>query len=351
MVAKIRPLASQLQFAEGSHPLHMDEQAIARIFADPLYLELINSPDFQRLHAIRFLGAIDYLIHPNGRPLHVRHTRFQHSLGVGRLALRFARDLEWDSRREHTFVAAALLHDLGHCPLSHSLERMFKEHFGIDHHIATAEAIVGAERPGLSKILCSFGVNPEELLDMIGNRSGPWSSFFLGQFNVDTLDAITRSLTYLQKNSLHVPPYDVMLAGIEDDTESQSALDAFWKQKDLVYTSLIFSPQGILADHNAQDYMRRNLHQFRREHFYLNEVELKRLHPRLFSGIDRPRWDRVIVNRRRFEVDPSTSVRSHRYVERKEAFTVDFMYRAKDLGLPQPTTARVDSHDGKVSGN
>ena len=209
MAVKDRSVEGQLQYEEISHQLVLDAEEIARVFDDPLYSELLGSVAFQRLRSIRFLGAIDFLIHPNGRPLHIRHTRFQHSLGVGRLALRFSIDMGWEKTRERTFVSAALLHDLGHGPLSHSLERQFKEYFGIDHHIATIEAITMSPAGGASILqsLKTFGVDPEEVIDMISNRAGPWSPFFLGRFNVDTLDAITRSATYLQRNSYHSPPY------------------------------------------------------------------------------------------------------------------------------------------------
>jgi hypothetical protein len=241
---------------------------------------------------------------------------------------------------------------VGHGPLSHSLERLFKHEFAIDHHIATALVITGDNADSeIRRILQSFGVNADAVIDMIANRQSPWAPFFLGPFNVDTLDAITRSMTYLQRNSLNTPPYAVLLAALSNGDEAQMALDAFWRQKDFVYTNLIFGPMGILADRNAQDYMRKHLGDFRREHFFLTETELRRVHPRVFSGIDQPRWDRVTVHRRRFDVDLSIADRSCRYTERKESITVDFAHRPKDLGLPEPSTTRIESHDGEVPGD
>ena len=58
------------------------------------------------------------------------HTRFEHSLGVYRLALVYLKQLAHEERfaaavspeDAEVFVAAALLHDLGHWPFCHPIE-------------------------------------------------------------------------------------------------------------------------------------------------------------------------------------------------------------------------------------
>ena len=60
----------------------LDDGAIAQAFPQALHRELIASPGFQRLRDISFLGVIDRLFHPNGKPSFVRHNRYHHSLGV-----------------------------------------------------------------------------------------------------------------------------------------------------------------------------------------------------------------------------------------------------------------------------
>ena len=78
---------------------------------DPLLLELIDTPAFQRLKEIRFLGAIDYcrIPRPNGNPGRIRHTRYEHSIGVMQLARLYCirRDIRPPDRR--LVCAAALL--------------------------------------------------------------------------------------------------------------------------------------------------------------------------------------------------------------------------------------------------
>ena len=112
-------------------------------FGDALIDGIMASRAFRRLKGVRFLGGIDYVLvrSPNGS--RARYSRYEHSVGVACLAALHAdlRDLSPEDRR--LSCAAALLHDIGHAPLSHSLEPVFIEHFGLGHHRATEEIIYG----------------------------------------------------------------------------------------------------------------------------------------------------------------------------------------------------------------
>src|SRR5450631_2607174 len=93
---------------ETPHRYVWSSTDIEDVFARPLYRSLIASDALQRLADIRFLGAIDYFIHPNGRQLNRRrHNRLEHTLGVANLALRFARLASLEEHDEMLLVAAA----------------------------------------------------------------------------------------------------------------------------------------------------------------------------------------------------------------------------------------------------
>jgi len=87
----------------------------------PLIFDLISHPYFQRLRFIRQLGVSDF-VYPGAV-----HTRFHHALGAMHLMGRALESLRKkgidiaDTELEATQVAI-LLHDIGHGPLSHSLE-------------------------------------------------------------------------------------------------------------------------------------------------------------------------------------------------------------------------------------
>jgi HD superfamily phosphohydrolase len=88
---------------------------------------VIDSPEFQRLRAIKQLGFADVSF-PG-----VTHTRFLHSLGVchlaGQVFDRVFRQFPFSSdahkqRFRQVFRLGALLHDVGHGPLSHTTEEV-----------------------------------------------------------------------------------------------------------------------------------------------------------------------------------------------------------------------------------
>lgn len=97
-------------------------------------VQLLNTPEFQRLKRIKQLSACHYVF-PGAT-----HTRFEHSLGVGYLAAKFVRTLATNQPelsiglsdgRETTletailaFQLAGLCHDLGHATLSHGFDTL-----------------------------------------------------------------------------------------------------------------------------------------------------------------------------------------------------------------------------------
>lgn len=112
---------------------------------DQLAWRLIDTPEFQRLRRIKQLGVSEFVF-PGAT-----HTRFAHSIGVFHTARRLVRIIdrelssagaEPDSARAEVAVIAALLHDVGHGPFSHTFERVQKSRgVGKRHEVWTAEII------------------------------------------------------------------------------------------------------------------------------------------------------------------------------------------------------------------
>lgn len=102
-----------------------------KIINDPVYgfitipteliYDVISHPWFQRLRHIKQLGLTD-LVYPAAQ-----HTRFQHALGAMHLmtqaldALR-NKGVEINQEEYEAAIISVLLHDIGHGPLSHTLE-------------------------------------------------------------------------------------------------------------------------------------------------------------------------------------------------------------------------------------
>ena len=91
----------------------------------PRVLQVLDTPAMQRLRRISQLGLVSH-VYPGAV-----HTRFEHSLGVYRLACLALRHLlgsdaglaeRLTADEIKIFLLAALLHDVGHWPFCHAIE-------------------------------------------------------------------------------------------------------------------------------------------------------------------------------------------------------------------------------------
>ena len=96
----------------------------------PFLFEIIEHPYFQRLRRIQQLG-LSHLVYPGAV-----HNRFAHAIGATHLmgkAIRSLRlkDVKISDDEYEAACIAILLHDVGHAPFSHTLEKTLLE--GLDH--------------------------------------------------------------------------------------------------------------------------------------------------------------------------------------------------------------------------
>ena len=291
---------------------------------------LLTTRPLKRLSCIGFLGAIDFVQkRGSGREPHRRrHNRHEHSIGVARLAQTYAHDVGMDGREQRTFVCAALLHDVGHGPLSHTLEPVFRERFGIDHHRTTRAIIEGTTRfgPEIRDVLESFDVDCEEVLALIdGEEVGDHAFLFSAPINIDTLEGISRCRAFLGLGSR--PAFGAADTAVRRWATSgrlpRDDFDDFWSLKNSVYSLGINSPLGRRLDAVAQSYMVTCPEKFSPGDFLRTERGFEKAHPDLFRyletvlvcGDDLPsRLPRswldvdVTISDRRFFVDDSVDL-------------------------------------------
>lgn len=297
-----------------------------KTFEDPFLNELASTKTVQRLKGIGFLGAIDYAVDGNGSEYHRRrHNRFEHSASVAQLAVDYARYLELSPHEERVLSAAGLLHDIGHGPLSHTLEPVFRDVFEIHHHKAGYEVLLqsGSE---FTDIFASYKVNLDEVLEMIeGQHTGPHSYLFSSPINLDTIEGITRSRAFAVKHEAVSPTYRIVRKLARRDEPSTAILDRFWSLKQEVYSQFIHSNQGLLLDGIAQAFMLENLNQFERDDFFKTEAQLREkvpdlfkllaeatLYPHMLAGIISDKMKNVVVccPNRRFWVERNVDLSS-----------------------------------------
>jgi uncharacterized protein len=139
-------------------------------------LDLASTPEINRLNQIRQLG-LAYLVFPGAH-----HTRYEHSFGVGHVAGLLANGLGLEDKEVQFVKVAGLLHDLGHGPFSHTMEKIFHDRIGKDHMEITGDIITGkidqwedgfwdkqgVERgPTVPELLEKWDMNPKEISALI----------------------------------------------------------------------------------------------------------------------------------------------------------------------------------------
>ncbi|HLR39488.1 MAG TPA: HD domain-containing protein [Jeotgalicoccus sp.] len=168
-----------------------------KVFKDPVHSyahvtdqviwDLIKTREFQRLRRIRQLGTLYMAFHS------AEHSRFNHSLGVYeivRIMIRNFRKYDvWDDDDRVLALSAALLHDLGHGPFSHSFEKIFNT----DHEDYTRKIILGDTEVNkvLRRVSDTF---PEEVASVI-DHTHPNKlivSMISSQIDADRMDYLQR---------------------------------------------------------------------------------------------------------------------------------------------------------------
>lgn len=186
----------------------MTENVQPKIFRDPLYnyvavdrdsggwlLDLIDSPEFQRLRRIRQLG-VSNLTYPGAE-----HSRFSHSLGVFHLMnMAVAQMQRLDPSRageaRAKLLAAALLHDIGHGPLSHMSESCI----GQKHEKWTVKVIKSAQTRVCRVLTERFGKDMPNRVAALVEKDNPSAMLWQKQLLSSELDV--DRLDYLRRDSL-----------------------------------------------------------------------------------------------------------------------------------------------------
>lgn len=161
---------------------------------DGVFLELLEAPELQRLHGIKQLG-FTYLVYPGAN-----HTRLEHSLGVCHIARKICRTLGLD---EEMVGVAALLHDIGHGPFSHTLEYLMHQKMK-KNHVEMAKEMLSGKRllhdyeydKSLKEILNDYGIDYRDVISLIEGRKGYLSEIIHGSLDADQIDYLMRDAYY-----------------------------------------------------------------------------------------------------------------------------------------------------------
>ena len=215
----------------------LDETRFSEAIRDPVWRHIWLTPEFRditlsepflRLYRIKQLGPTEY-VYPGAS-----HSRASHSLGVYHVALRLLRVLlghgadRWVTAEGcASFLVAALLHDLGHFPFTHSLKELPLD----DHESLTGRAIL-TDR--LSLLIKKAGGDPEMTATIVDKSrnlpggSGDETTFFRkllsGVLDPDKLDYLNRDAYYCGV-PYGIQDTDFILSRVMPDREKGITLD------------------------------------------------------------------------------------------------------------------------------
>ncbi|MFP7298551.1 HD domain-containing protein [Neobacillus niacini] len=169
-----------------------------KVFKDPVHRyvhvrdrviwDLVGTKEFQRLRRIKQLGTTFLTFHG------AEHSRFNHSLGVYEIVRRIIDDVfvgrqEWNDEDRLLTLCAALLHDLGHGPFSHSFEKVFD----FDHEDFTQAIVLGNTE--VNAVLKKVGPDfPQQVAEVIAKTSAKKLvvSLISSQIDADRMDYLQR---------------------------------------------------------------------------------------------------------------------------------------------------------------
>lgn len=255
-------------------PLH---GAIALNQADPteaLLIQLIDTPTFQRLRRIRQLGPASMTFHG------AEASRFTHSLGVMAIARRAFDRIAHQHPQLLPYrplvLCAALLHDLGHGPFSHTCEEIF----GSDHEHWTRRILQESEiRPLLDRF------DPQLLpqLEQVYDKSYPiplvWQ-LVTSQLDCDRLDYLMRD-SYFTGASYGKLDLDRIVLALGYDPETQqlvvaekglAAIEHYLIVRYFMYAQVYNHPKNIAATLILESAFRRARELLKQEQLQADET-------------------------------------------------------------------------------
>ena len=245
--------------------------------------EIVNHPMFQRLRRIRQLSWTD-MVYPGAM-----HTRFEHSLGVMHVASRMfdallrrsksilEGDYDFDDgsfqRRRRIIRLAALLHDLGHGPFSHTAEELLpatKSGSGQYKHEDYSAAVITLRLKDLienHKEARIYGIKVGDILEILGAPpSSPdamiWKDLVSGQMDADRMDYLLRDAHHAGvqygRYDLDRLIYSLRLCpnsegeghhiGVEED--GVHAVEGLLIARFMMFTQLYFHKTRVIYDHH-----------------------------------------------------------------------------------------------------
>ncbi|MGB9635740.1 MAG: HD domain-containing protein [Thermoplasmata archaeon] len=243
---------------------------------DGVRKELLELPELQRLANIKQLG-LAYLVFPGAN-----HTRLEHSLGTSYVAERIGSAIGLDPEESRLVSVAAMLHDVGHGPFSHTLESVLFRRKGMEHMDITKGIITGkydivgsavrkelGETRSVPEVLEKYGIKPEKVAELVKETISVYNwermmyheegtkylnSLIHGPFDADQVDYLLRD-SYYTGVAHGTIDFDRLLNTIQIENgelcihkKGLSAIEGMLVARGLMYSSVYFHKTVRIAE-------------------------------------------------------------------------------------------------------
>ncbi len=167
------------------------------ILLEPWELDVISTWEMLRLQYVRQLGPA-HIVYPGAT-----HTRFEHCIGTNFLAQKSIRVVNYcddldtacfvpfsrllDEYHQKLFRAAALLHDCGHPPTSHTIEFALHSWAGLDHLDLGTFLILNSS---LTDTLAKNDIDPKDVVNILRRQTKDPIKDLLSEFLDHPLDIV-----------------------------------------------------------------------------------------------------------------------------------------------------------------
>lgn len=230
------------------------------ILFEPWELDVISTWEMLRLRYVRQLGPA-HLVYPGAT-----HTRFEHCIGTNFLAQKSIRVVNYcddldtacfapfsrllDEYHQKLFRAAALLHDVGHPPTSHTIEYALEAWADIDHLDLGEFLIVNSS---LTDVLKQSDIVPTDVVDIFRRRAKTPVMSLLSEFldhplDIDKTDYLIRDAHFSGVQLGIFPAERVMLTNRVVKNREGKYIRAFMLKAIHSLEALILSRSWMFSD-------------------------------------------------------------------------------------------------------
>jgi HD superfamily phosphohydrolase len=194
-------------------PVHQDIVLDRSDLAERLIIDLIDTPEFQRLRRVHQLGVSFFTFQG------AEGSRFTHCVGVMYIASQLIQLLKDQTKRlaepemKRLILASALLHDIGHGPYSHVTEKIL----GYDHEDWSCRII--SENTEVNKVLRDHDPRlPDQITSVLKKTHKPSyiSHMISSQLDCDRFDYLLRD-SYLTGAAYGLFAWRRILSSLEVD--------------------------------------------------------------------------------------------------------------------------------------